>query len=193
MPSAAPKLRIHSISRIVIPARMASTRLPRKMLLCETGKALVQHTYEAAQRSARASGVCVATDDREIFEAVSSFGGRAQMTDPAAPSGTDRVAEVARAMTDADIIVNVQGDEPEIAGAILSRPPPSHADDGAPPLLNVLRVCDISDVLGMLAPRPLQIETARGQGWDKVGAIYAAAGQADKLKRTSTVAEKQEK
>jgi hypothetical protein len=83
--------------------------------------------------------------------------------------------------------------EPEIAGAILSRPPPSHADDGAPPLLNVLRVCDISDVLGMLAPRPLQIETARGQGWDKVGAIYAAAGQADKLKRTSTVAEKQEK
>jgi 3-deoxy-manno-octulosonate cytidylyltransferase (CMP-KDO synthetase) len=117
MPSAAPKLRIHSTSRIIIPARMASTRLPRKMLLRETGKALVQHTYEAAQRSARASGVCVATDDREIFEEVRSFGGRAEMTAADAPSGTDRVAEVARAMTDADIIVNVQGDEPEIAGA----------------------------------------------------------------------------
>jgi 3-deoxy-manno-octulosonate cytidylyltransferase (CMP-KDO synthetase) len=116
MASVAPKLRIHSTSRIVIPARMASTRLPRKMLLRETGKSLVQHTYEAARRSARASGVCVATDDREIFEEVRSFGGRAAMTSPAAPSGTDRVAEVARAMTDADIIVNVQGDEPEIAG-----------------------------------------------------------------------------
>ena len=59
----------------------------------------------------------MATDDREIFDEVCSFGGRAEMTSPEAPSGTDRVAEVARRMTDADIIVNLQGDEPEIAGA----------------------------------------------------------------------------
>lgn len=103
-------------SRIIIPARLASTRLPRKLLLRETGKSLIRHSYEAAGRSARASGVCVAADCEEIAEEVRSFGGRVEMTDPAAPSGTDRVAEVARRMTDADIIVNLQGDEPEVAG-----------------------------------------------------------------------------
>ncbi|MEN6449408.1 MAG: 3-deoxy-manno-octulosonate cytidylyltransferase [Thermoguttaceae bacterium] len=105
------------IAQIIIPARLASTRLPRKLLLAETGKPLIQHTYEAARRSSRAAGVCVATDSPEIVEVVRRFGGQAEMTDPAAPSGTDRVAELARRMTDADVIVNVQGDEPEIAGA----------------------------------------------------------------------------
>lgn len=103
-------------SQIIIPARLASTRLPRKLLLRETGKSLIQHTYEAACRSYRAVGVCVATDHAEIFDEVRSFGGQVEMTDPSAPSGTDRVAEVARKMPDAGIIVNVQGDEPEIAG-----------------------------------------------------------------------------
>jgi 3-deoxy-manno-octulosonate cytidylyltransferase (CMP-KDO synthetase) len=103
-------------SYLVIPARLASTRLPRKLLLRETGKSLIQHTYEAARLARRPSGVCVATDHEEIFREVLSFGGQAVMTDPQAPSGTDRVAEVARGMTDADIIVNVQGDEPELAG-----------------------------------------------------------------------------
>jgi 3-deoxy-manno-octulosonate cytidylyltransferase (CMP-KDO synthetase) len=104
-------------SYVVIPARLASTRLPRKLLLCETGKPLIQHTYEAASRACRPAGLCVATDHVEILHCVERFGGRAEMTDPQAPSGTDRVAEVARRLTDADIIVNVQGDEPELAGA----------------------------------------------------------------------------
>jgi 3-deoxy-manno-octulosonate cytidylyltransferase (CMP-KDO synthetase) len=103
-------------AQIIIPARLASTRLPRKLLLRETGKPLIQHTYESACRSSRAAGVCVATDHAEIFDEVCCFGGRVEMTDPQAPSGTDRVAEVARRMGDAKIIVNVQGDEPEIAG-----------------------------------------------------------------------------
>jgi len=103
-------------SRIIIPARMASTRLPGKMLLRETGKSLIRHTYEAACRSRLAAGVCVAADSREIFDEVRSFGGQVELTDPAAPSGTDRVAEVARRMTDAQIIVNLQGDEPRGAG-----------------------------------------------------------------------------
>jgi 3-deoxy-manno-octulosonate cytidylyltransferase (CMP-KDO synthetase) len=106
-----------TVSRLVIPARMASTRLPRKMLLNETGKPLIRHTYEAARRAGRPSGICVATDDDEIYRAVTAFGGKAVMTSPACASGTDRVAEVARAMPEADIFVNVQGDEPEIAGA----------------------------------------------------------------------------
>jgi 3-deoxy-manno-octulosonate cytidylyltransferase (CMP-KDO synthetase) len=100
----------------VIPARLASTRLPRKLLLRETGKSLIQHTYEAACKASRPLGVCVATDHQEILHEVRSFGGKAVMTDPNAPSGTDRVAEVAKAMQDVDIIVNVQGDEPELAG-----------------------------------------------------------------------------
>jgi 3-deoxy-manno-octulosonate cytidylyltransferase (CMP-KDO synthetase) len=104
-------------AQIIIPARLASTRLPRKLLLRETGKSVIHHTYEAATRSARAVGVCVAADHAEIFDEVRSFGGQVEMTDPNAPSGTDRVAEVARRMTDLEIIVNVQGDEPEIAGA----------------------------------------------------------------------------
>ena len=103
-------------SYLVIPARLVSTRLPRKLLLRETGKSLIQHTYEAARRARRPSGVCVATDHEEIFREVQSFGGQAVMTDPRAPSGTDRVAEVALGFSDADVIVNVQGDEPELAG-----------------------------------------------------------------------------
>ena len=103
-------------SIVVIPARLNSTRLPRKLLLRETGKPLIQHTYEAAQQAQRPKGIWVACDDREIFTEVCAFGGRAMMTDPNAPSGTDRVAEVARHRTDVDVVVNVQGDEPEIAG-----------------------------------------------------------------------------
>jgi 3-deoxy-manno-octulosonate cytidylyltransferase (CMP-KDO synthetase) len=104
-------------TQIIIPARLASTRLPRKLLLAETGKPLIQHTYESASRARLPAGICVATDHEEILRAVQVFGGRAEMTDPRAASGTDRVAEVARRMLDAEIIVNVQGDEPEIAGS----------------------------------------------------------------------------
>ncbi|HUY36385.1 MAG TPA: 3-deoxy-manno-octulosonate cytidylyltransferase [Pirellulales bacterium] len=102
-------------SFIVIPARLASTRLPRKLLLCETGKPLIQHTYEASQRATLPGGVCVAADHDEIAAAVRAFGGQVEMTSPDCASGTDRVAEVARRL-DADIVVNVQGDEPELAG-----------------------------------------------------------------------------
>jgi 3-deoxy-manno-octulosonate cytidylyltransferase (CMP-KDO synthetase) len=103
-------------SFIVIPARLASTRLPRKLLLRETGKSVIQHTYETARQARKPAGLCVATDHEEIFNEVCSFGGKAQMTSPDCASGTDRVAEVARGLSDVDIIVNVQGDEPELAG-----------------------------------------------------------------------------
>lgn len=112
----APKLRVHSTSYIIIPARLASTRLKRKLLLKETGKTLIEHTYLAAQQAKRPLGICVACDDREILNEVAAFGGSAEMTDPAAPSGTDRIAQVARHLEDVDIVVNVQGDEPELSG-----------------------------------------------------------------------------
>jgi 3-deoxy-manno-octulosonate cytidylyltransferase (CMP-KDO synthetase) len=104
-------------TQIVIPARLASTRLPRKLLLSETGRTLLQHTYEAASRSRRAAGVIVAADCAEIADAARAFGGQVQLTRIDHASGTDRVAEVAARLPDAHILVNVQGDEPELSGA----------------------------------------------------------------------------
>ncbi len=101
-------------SHVVIPARAASTRLPRKLLLRDTGHSILEHTYLAAQQARRPWGICVAAADQDIAEDVARFGGSWQPTDPDAPSGTDRVAEVARQLRETEIIVNVQGDEPEI-------------------------------------------------------------------------------
>jgi 3-deoxy-manno-octulosonate cytidylyltransferase (CMP-KDO synthetase) len=110
-----------SRSYIVIPARYSSTRLPHKMLLRETGKSLLQHTYEAACGAKKAAGVLVATDHAEIARDVEQFGGDFVMTSPDCASGTDRVAEVARKLPRAEIVVNVQGDEPEISPASIDR------------------------------------------------------------------------
>jgi 3-deoxy-manno-octulosonate cytidylyltransferase (CMP-KDO synthetase) len=121
MSQAAPRLRVRSTSYVVIPARLASTRLPRKLLLDETGKPLVQHTYEAAQKACKPTGLCVAADHEDLAAAVRGFGGEVRLTSPTCASGTDRVAEVARHLGDVDIVVNVQGDEPELAGASIDR------------------------------------------------------------------------
>lgn len=103
---------------IVIPARYASTRLRGKPLLKQSGKYLIQHVYERACRARRADTVVVATDDTRIAAAVESFAGRVAMTRRDHASGTDRVAEVARGL-DAEVIVNLQGDEPLIDPAAL--------------------------------------------------------------------------
>ncbi len=97
---------------IVIPARLGSTRLPRKPLLAETGRPLIQHTYEAAARVPGAR-MLVATDAEEVAAAVRAFGGEAVMTDAGHETGSARVAEAA-AGTGAEIVVNLQGDEPEV-------------------------------------------------------------------------------
>jgi 3-deoxy-manno-octulosonate cytidylyltransferase (CMP-KDO synthetase) len=103
----------------VIPARFASTRLPGKPLLTETGKPLIQHVVEAARRARSLQRIIVATDDSRIAAAVTGFGGEAMMTRADHPTGTDRVAEVAARIESARIIVNVQGDEPELAGSTI--------------------------------------------------------------------------
>jgi 3-deoxy-D-manno-octulosonate cytidylyltransferase len=104
---------------IVIPARLSSQRLPRKMLLDRTGHPLVEHTYRAAKGATLASGVVVATDSEEIAAAVRRFGGEAVMTSPEAPSGTARIVEALDALPAAEVIVNVQGDEPELSPAAI--------------------------------------------------------------------------
>lgn len=104
---------------VVIPARFASTRLPGKPLLSATGRPLIQHVVESARTSRRANRIIVATDDVRIADAVRSFGGEAVMTRADHATGSDRVAEVAAAIDEARIIVNVQGDEPEIQGSTI--------------------------------------------------------------------------
>jgi len=98
---------------VVIPARYASTRFPGKPLALLKGIPIIQHVYQNSLKARRAADVIVATDSETIFEKVLSFGGKAVMTSPDHPSGTDRIAEVASSMN-CDIMVNVQGDEPLI-------------------------------------------------------------------------------
>ncbi len=95
----------------VIPARMGSTRFPGKPLARICGKPMIQHVYENAAACSLIKQVVVATDDAAIRQVVTSFGGEAVMTSSAHHTGTDRVAEAARTLK-ADIIVNLQGDEP---------------------------------------------------------------------------------
>ena len=104
----------------VIPARFGSKRFPGKPLASETGKPLIQHVYEAAARAKRVDTVFVATDDDRIRRAVEAFGGRVVMTRPEHPCGTNRVAEAAAAaFPQAEIIINFQGDEPELDPSLL--------------------------------------------------------------------------
>jgi 3-deoxy-manno-octulosonate cytidylyltransferase (CMP-KDO synthetase) len=95
----------------VIPARLASTRLPRKMLRELAGKPLIGWVYEAVRKSPLLSDVIVATDSEEILEACRRHGWKAQMTSAAHRSGTERVHEISNTVA-ADVYVNVQGDEP---------------------------------------------------------------------------------
>jgi 3-deoxy-manno-octulosonate cytidylyltransferase (CMP-KDO synthetase) len=100
---------------IVIPARYASTRFPGKPLALIAGVSLIQRVYERATRTRRAVEVYVATDDARIAEHVRAFGGKVLMPEGDFPTGTDRIAAAMRMLDEpADLIVNVQGDEPLI-------------------------------------------------------------------------------
>ncbi|MCB0566263.1 MAG: 3-deoxy-manno-octulosonate cytidylyltransferase [Phaeodactylibacter sp.] len=98
----------------IIPARFASSRFPGKSLAQIAGKTVIQRVYEQAQRARRLDEVIVATDDHRIQEHVEGFGGKAVMTAAHHRSGTERCAEVAERIGDADAIINIQGDEPFI-------------------------------------------------------------------------------
>lgn len=112
---------------IVIPARMGSTRFPGKPLVDLMGKPMIQWVYEAAVEAGIADRIAIATPDAEIADTCASFGAEAILTRADHPSGTDRIAEVARSCR-ADVYVNVQGDEPLI--------PPSSIRACAQPLLD---------------------------------------------------------
>lgn len=106
----------------IIPARYSSTRLPGKLIKDEakkyTGKFLIEHVYERVREAKNVQDILIATDDKRIYEVVSKFGGQVKMTSANHKSGTDRIAEIAHDL-DADFIVNVQGDEPDVKGEMI--------------------------------------------------------------------------
>ena len=108
---------------VIIPARYGSTRLPGKALLGETGKPLIQHVVESVRTARLIGRVVVATDDARIVQAVGAFGGEAVLTSARCRTGTDRIAEAADSLQlpDDEIIVNVQGDEPEMPGRCVDK------------------------------------------------------------------------
>ena len=156
---------------IVIPARLSSTRLPRKMLLADTGRPLIEHTWRAARGSVRAAHVVVVTDSEEIAAAVRAFGGEPVMTSPEAPSGTARIVEALTRLPEAAVIVNVQGDEPELAATaidaaidLLERCPEAGVATLVTPLKRVDDLHDPAAVKAVLTPWR-QPTTGDGGAW----------------------------
>jgi 3-deoxy-manno-octulosonate cytidylyltransferase (CMP-KDO synthetase) len=114
---------------VIIPARWASTRFPGKPLALLHGKPVVQHVWERAQRAKRVGRLIIATDDMRIAEAAFGFGAEITLTSPKHPTGTDRLAEVAAKLRATPIILNVQGDEPDIAPSTIDRLAAALQDD----------------------------------------------------------------
>ena len=105
----------------IIPARYGSQRLPAKPLADIAGKPMIQHVYERTARASLVAEVIVATDDERVASAVRAFRGHAVVTPASLQSGTDRVAFAARSLERANIVVNVQGDEPLIDPAMIDQ------------------------------------------------------------------------
>lgn len=103
----------------IIPSRYASTRLPGKPLCDIAGKPMVQRVYEQARKAEKLESVVVAVDNPRVYDTVVSFGGQAIMTREDHANGTDRLAEAVEHFPDADVIINVQGDEPLIAPDVI--------------------------------------------------------------------------
>lgn len=105
----------------IIPARFASSRLMGKPLANIGGKPMIQHTYNSAKKSKLLDKVIVAVDDEKVFQVVKSFGAEVYMTPKECASGSDRIAFVTEKIPEAQIIVNIQGDEPFIKGKMIDQ------------------------------------------------------------------------
>jgi len=105
----------------VIPARWASSRFPGKMLHLIAGKPLLQHVWERSCLSSGLARVIIATDDARIARVATAFGADVEMTKPSHPSGTDRIAEVARRHPEYSHVINIQGDEPLLSPRLIGR------------------------------------------------------------------------
>ena len=132
----------------VIPARYASTRLPGKPLADICGKPMICRVLERASRAQKPEKVIVATDDERIYDAVRAEGGEALLTRADHPTGTDRLAEVAAAYPEVDLIVNVQGDEPLIEPSVIDELiAPFEMDENLPMANVMVRMDDAAEQL----------------------------------------------
>ena len=123
----------------VIPARYASTRFPGKVLADLGGKPILRHVWERTKRS-KADAVLIAVDDPKVFEAARAFGADVVMTSPNHPSGSDRIWEAVRGR-DAEVIINVQGDEPFVKPQVIDALIDAMSDAGAPDMATVAVPC----------------------------------------------------
>ncbi len=174
--------------RVVIPARYASTRLPGKALREIAGKPMVQWVYERAC-AAGAREVLIATDDDLIISAAHSFGAQAEMTARVHASGTDRIAEVARARGwgGDEIVVNVQGDEPLIPVALIRQiaqlmadHPRAHLGTLASPVQTLSELTDPNAVKVVTAPDGRALYFSRAPiPWNRDGAAAGLSSQRD--------------
>lgn len=174
--------------RVVIPARHDSSRLPGKVLRQIAGKPMVQWVYERAQRSG-ARETLIATDDERIVSAARSFGAEAVLTARTHASGTDRIAELARTRgwPHADIVVNLQADEPLMPASLLSQAaalletfPDTAVGTLATPILSLEELVDpnVVKVVTDAAGRALYFSRAPIP-WNRDGAPDGPASQCD--------------
>ena len=129
---------------VIIPARMGSMRFPGKVLADLGGKPVIQHVWENAMRS-KADSVTIAADDPRVEQAVKAFGGHVVMTKPSHPSGSDRVWEAAQS-NDAELIVNVQGDEPFLPHEVINDLIDAMHGPDAPAMGTVVLPCSRADI-----------------------------------------------
>lgn len=123
----------------VIPARWASTRFPGKILAPLAGKPIIQHVWEQAKKSKLLNDVVIACDEDHVLKVLQSFGAKAVMTDKNHPSGSDRIREVLK-NHDADIVVNIQGDEPFIDPQTIDQLVKALMDDATSSMTTVIKV-----------------------------------------------------
>jgi 3-deoxy-manno-octulosonate cytidylyltransferase (CMP-KDO synthetase) len=144
----------------VIPARYASTRFPGKPLAPLGDKSIVEQVWGRARQAQRIDRLVVATDDRRIVDACESFGAEVLLTDPAHPSGTDRVAEVVERLgNDHDVILNIQGDEPLITPSSLDRL--AAAFDRGPQVEMATLAEPIDELADLFDPNVVKVVSAR--------------------------------
>src|SRR4051794_15762965 len=129
---------------VVIPARLQSSRLPRKVLADVGGKTMLERSWDVAV-AADCGPVLVLTDSEEVLDAVAAFGGDARMTEPTLESGTARIASVAAGL-DADVVVNLQGDAPLTDPAVVAASAQEALASGAPVTMPVYRMTHVQDV-----------------------------------------------
>lgn len=129
----------------VIPARLDSTRLPRKILVELAGKPMIRHVYERTSFAESISRVLIATDSREVARVVEEWGGAVAMTDTNLLSGTARIASIIDRI-DAEIIVNVQGDQPLVEPELIDKLVGSFQDTTADIVTPVFQITEASDL-----------------------------------------------